>query len=187
MKMRRKEFINKLKQELKYYKKIDTQEIVFYYEELIQDAIDEGKNEEVFIANLGSVQNIVKNMVGDDAFIEEVRKSNSNSLAKIVGGTVKIFVLFFYGLAIFITFVIAGSVIISGLAVALQSLIYIYANSLMLSDYVIMAGLIAIGIGIVLIGLAIIKSTFRMSQSIKLYIIRKTKQLFRKKEVTNNE
>ncbi|MFP4479043.1 MAG: DUF1700 domain-containing protein [Candidatus Izemoplasmatales bacterium] len=185
--MKRKEFLNKLKQELKYYKKIDTQEIIFYYDEMIQDAIDEGQDEEVFIANLGPIKNIAGNMITDETFIEEVKESNSNSLSKVLGGTVKLFAFFFYGLAIFITFIVALSIIIAGIAVALQSLVYIYANSLLASDYIIIGGLIAIGIGIILIGLSIIKSTFTMSKSIKLYIIRKTKQLFRKKEVNSYE
>jgi len=126
-------------------------------------------------------------MVGDEAFIEEVRQYNSNSLSTLLGGTLKVFALFFYGLAIFITFVVASSVIIAGFAVALQAFIYIYANSLMLSDYLIIGGLVAIGVGIILVGLAIIKSTLRMSESIKLYIVRKTKLLFRKKEGVNYE
>ncbi|MDA3931570.1 MAG: DUF1700 domain-containing protein [Tenericutes bacterium] len=185
--MRRKEFLKKLEQELKFYKKIDTQEIIYYYEEMIQDAIDEGQNEEDFIASLGPVHSIIRNMVGDEEFIHEVKRSNNNSLTTLIGGTVKIFAFFFYGVAIFTTFIVALSIIISGIAIVFQSGIYIYANSLILSDYILIGGLILLGIGITLVGISIIKSTLRMSKSIKLYIIRKTKQLFRKKEVNNYE
>ena len=185
--MKRKEFIYKLKRELKFYKKIDTQEIIYYYEEMIQDAIDEGINEEEFIAGLGSIRKIIQNMVGDDQFIDEVKRSNNNSLSILIGGTVKLISFFFYGLAIFIAFVIAISIILSGFAVAFQSLVYIFANTLISTDYIAIAGLCAIGVGIILIGFAMINSTLRASQSIKLYIIRKTKQVFRKKEVNQYE
>jgi len=53
----------------------------------------------------------------------------------------------------------------------------------LLADYLIIAGLVSLGTGIVLIGFSIIKSTMKMSQSIKLYITRKTREFFRKKEV----
>ncbi|MGD9761887.1 MAG: hypothetical protein AB7U52_05630, partial [Candidatus Izemoplasmatales bacterium] len=142
-----------------------------------------GKNEENFINSLGSLNDIVKGIVGDDQFIKEIKHSNNNSLTELVNGTVKIITYFFYGLAIFIAFTISISIIIAGIAIAFQSVIYIYANTLLLADYLIIAGLVSLGTGIVLIGFSIIKSTMKMSQSIKLYITRKTREFFRKKEV----
>ncbi|MGD9761377.1 MAG: DUF1700 domain-containing protein, partial [Candidatus Izemoplasmatales bacterium] len=81
--MKRKEFLNELKQELKFYTKIDSEEIIYYYDEMIQDAIDEGKNEENFINSLGSLNDIVKGIVGDDQFIKEIKHSNNNSLTEL--------------------------------------------------------------------------------------------------------
>ena len=181
--MKRKEFLNELKKELKFYKKIDSEEIVYYYDEMIQDAVDEGKSEVEFIKNLGTIKDVVRGIVGDDQFISEVKHSNSNSLTGLITGTVKIIALFFYGLAIFISFTVSISIIIAGIAIAFQSVIYIYADTLVLADYLIIGGLVSLGTGIALIGFSIIKSTMKMSQSIKLYITRKTREFFRKKEV----
>lgn len=61
--MNKKPFLNSLKKELKFYKKINSEEIIYYYDEMIQDAIDEGEDEVNFIKNLGSNETIITNII----------------------------------------------------------------------------------------------------------------------------
>lgn len=185
--MKRKQFINQLKKELKYYKKIDSEEIIYYYDEMIQDAVDEGQNEEWFIQSLGPVDEIVKNMVQDDNFIKEVKSSNSNSISNILGGTIKIFSLIVYYFSLFILAIVSISIAGSGLAMIGQSIVYLLLDDLSTSDQWIMIGIIAIGLGVLSIGIGIFSNIFKSNNNIKLYITRKTKNIFRKKEGNDYE
>jgi uncharacterized membrane protein len=108
--MNKKTFLNQLKKELKYYKKIDTEEIIYYYDEMIQDAIDAGENEVIFIKNLGSLEEIISNVVNDGEFMMEVKTSNSQSLTNILSGTVRIISFFFYIVSLFVIGVVSVQV-----------------------------------------------------------------------------
>jgi len=185
--MNKKEFLNQLKRELKYYKKIDTEEIIYYYDEMIQDAIDEGKDPATFIKNLGSIDAVVSNVVRDGDFMVEVKTSNNNSITNILNGTVKLISYLAYIFAIFVLGIVSISIIISGAAMIIQSSIYLILNNLTVNDQWILIGIIVMGIGIGLIGIAIFKNLIKTSQSIRLFVTRRTKQIFKKREVNHYE
>lgn len=179
--MNRKSFINELKKELKYYKKINAEEVIYYYDEMIQDAVDEGENESIFIEKLGSVETIMANIIGDQDFIKDVKKSNNNSLGNIVNNTVRIVSLIAYYFALAIMAIVYGSIFISGLGLIAQSGVYFFFDSPSSSDQLVLTGLIIMGIGIAIIGFALMKSLAKTNNSIRLFIIRKTKQIYRNK------
>ena len=185
--MRKKEFINQLKKELRNYRKLDTEGIIFYYDEMIQDAVDEGANESQFIQDLGSIDMIVANMVNDEDFMIEVRTSNQNSLGKVMHGTVKIFTYFIYYILMFVYAVLSVSVVISGGSMMVQAGVYLITDHLSNMDIGLLLALMAMGLGISFIGIAMFRNMLEKAQSLRLMIARKTKVIFRKKEGNNDE
>lgn len=179
--MNKKTFLNSLKKELKFYKKIDSEEIIYYYDEMIQDAIDEGEDEVTFIKNLGSIETIIANIIKDEEFIKDVKKSNNNSLGNIVNTTVRVISLICYYFALFIMTIVFASIFISGLGMILQSGIYLIFDDLTSTDQWLLAGIIVMGIGISVIGFSLMTNVFKATKSIRLFIIRKTKEIYRKK------
>lgn len=179
--MNKKTFLNSLKKELKFYKKIDSEEIIYYYDEMIQDAIDEGEDEVTFIKNLGSIETIIANIIKDEEFIKDVKKSNNNSLGNIVNTTVRVISLMCYYFALFIMTIVFASIFISGLGMILQSGIYLIFDDLTSTDQWLLAGIIVMGIGISVIGFSLMTNVFKATKSIRLFIIRKTKEIYRKK------
>lgn len=179
--MNKKTFLNSLKKELKFYKKIDSEEIIYYYDEMIQDAIDEGEDEVTFIKNLGSIETIIANIIKDEEFIKDVKKSNNNSLGNIVNTTVRVISLICYYFALFIMTIVFASIFIGGLGMILQSGIYLIFDDLTSTDQWLLAGIIVMGIGISVIGFSLMTNVFKATKSIRLFIIRKTKEIYRKK------
>jgi uncharacterized membrane protein len=179
--MNRKEFLSELKKQLKVYKKIDSEEIIYYYDEMIQDAVDAGHIERQFIAELGNIEEIVRNITGDESFIYKVKKANENSLVSLIGSAVKIISLIVYYFALFIIAIVCFSLFAAGIGTLFQAIIYFAFDSTLPSDTWILLGLVIIAIGLLLVSFSIIKKIFEASREIKLYIIRKTKYLFKKK------
>ena len=71
--MNKKEFLDELAYRLSYMDKTEKDDIINYYNELIEDGIETGKTESEVIADLGSIDNIIKrvdpnnkNKVNDD-------------------------------------------------------------------------------------------------------------------------
>ena len=179
--MNKKTFLSSLKKELKFYKKINSEEIIYYYDEMIQDAIDEGEDENTFIKNLGSIDTIIANIVKDEDFVKDVKRANTNSLGNIVNTTVKVISLVCYYFAIFIMTIVFASIFISGLGMIVQSGVYLIFDDLTSADQWILAGIIIIGMGISIIGFSLMTNIFKTTKSIRLFIIRKTKEIYRKK------
>ena len=179
--MNKKMFMNNLKKELKYYKKINSEEIIYYYDEMIQDALDEGNDEETFIKSLGSIQSIIANIIQDEEFIKDVKASNTDSLGNIVSNTVKVLSLIIYYFVIVILAIVFGSIIISGVGMIVQSVIYIIFDQPTTTDLWVLLGVILMGIGLATFSFGLMYKTFKANDSIRLKIIRKTKEIYRKK------
>lgn len=61
--MKKNEFVNKLRFQIRKFEKEEKEEIVNYYNELIDDRLDNGEKEEEIIESLGRVKDIVDNLV----------------------------------------------------------------------------------------------------------------------------
>jgi len=179
--MNKKTFLNEFKKELKYYKKINSEEIIYYYDEMIQDAIDEGQDEETFIKNLGSISSIIANIIQDEGFVKDVKTSNTDSLGNIVSGTVRVISLIIYYFVVVILAIVFGSIFFSGFGMVIQSILYLIFDQPTQTDLWVIAGVILMGIGIMILSFGLIYKTFKANDSIRLKIIRKTKEVYRKR------
>jgi uncharacterized membrane protein len=179
--MNKKTFLNDFKKELKYYKKINSEEIIYYYDEMIQDAIDEGQDEETFIGNLGSISSIIANIIQDEGFVKDVKTANIDSLGNIVSGTVKVMSLIIYYFVVVILAIIFGSIFFSGFGMVIQSILYLIFDQPTQTDLWVIVGVILMGIGIMILSFGLIYKTFKANDSIRLKIIRKTKEVYRKR------
>jgi hypothetical protein len=95
--------------------------------------------------------------------------------------------LIVYYFSLFILAIVSISIAGSGLAMIGQSIVYLLLDDLSTSDQWIMIGIIAIGLGVLSIGIGIFSNIFKSNNNIILYITRKTKNIFRKKEGNDYE
>lgn len=123
-------FIKKIKESLRDFSKEEVQRIIEYYEELINDYIDEGYTEEEAIEQLGDIDNIIKDLKAD-LVIERSSNKNTNSLKNflIVLSITTSPVLIPIGIAFFVVFI---SILISlfglNLSFALSSILLIISS-----------------------------------------------------------
>lgn len=178
--MKRKQFLSLLKRELNKRRDIEAEEIIFYYDELIQDAIDNGEDEEVFIINLGDVKDIIRRIEDDEEFVKEVKVSNHNVLNNAISLTVKIIGYIIIG-SISFGIAIAGiSIFASGLGVAAGALfrmLTVDRNSIDLYGYLAVLGIALVGISLITFSVALVKWHFSRFNAALFSIIRKTNKL----------
>lgn len=164
--MKKNEFINKLRFQIRKFEKEEKEEIVRYYNELIDDRLDNGEKEEKIIDSLGSVKEIVSNLVqerqngskvdkeGNPVLLREKRISVLKSACLIIT-----FPLWFSLLCVVIALFVALIALVFGLAAASIAIAFVgvyytigsfwqFANSLN-------AGLVQIGCSFVLISLGV--------------------------------
>ena len=72
--MNKYEFLYKLNKALVILHVSEKKDITRYYDELIQDAIDNGENESDFIDRLVSIETIVRTMQKDKNFVKIIKK-----------------------------------------------------------------------------------------------------------------
>ena len=173
--MERKEFLKALRSELKKQKKLNSEEIIFYYDELIQDAVDNGEIEADFIYKLGPINDIVKQIGKDGSFLTRVKESNRNSLQNILNSSVKFISTIIYVFLVFLIAVVGGSILISGGAIIIQSIVQSIFEVNETSGYLILIGMTLIGIGLIILGIELIRQFIKFSSNLRYTIIRKTK------------
>ena len=72
--MNKKEFFALFREELSGLPKDDLDERVAFYEEIINDKMDEGKTEEQAISELGSVESIVEQIASETSLVKLVKE-----------------------------------------------------------------------------------------------------------------
>lgn len=166
--MNKYEFLYKLNQSLENCSNTERQEIVHYYDELIQDAIDSGEFEQEFIEKLGSIDKITRTIKKDQDFVTNVKEKKDYQLQKVFSVTVKIIGYFIF----FILAIVIGSIGISFLASGGGMMVFagirIYdaiIKSLSVATIVMYAGGATIGMGLVLIGFWVFKWLFVQSKN----------------------
>lgn len=180
--MRRKEFLRQLKKELNKSREIDVAEVLFYYDEIIQDAVDTGEEEAVFIANLGTVKQIRRRIEDEDDFIIEVKQQNKKGTSALAV-PVKILSYFIFGIIAFSIAVATISVLGSGLSViAIGVYRLIFSTPIDTYGYLSVAGIVVIGLGITVFGIALVKWAFSEANTSMLVIFRKIKDIFNRRE-----
>lgn len=71
--MYKNEFLAALREQLVGLPKEDIEERISFYEEMINDRIDEGKSEEEAVADIGTVDEVVKEIAGDTKLVTLVK------------------------------------------------------------------------------------------------------------------
>ncbi|MBI9009822.1 MAG: DUF1700 domain-containing protein [Tenericutes bacterium] len=180
--MKRREFLRNLKTELKKRRDIEVEEVLFYYDELIQDAIDSGETEEIFIANLGSVEDILRRLVDEEEFIISVKKKNDKVVREVLDKTVKIIGYFVYGIVAFTLVVVSFSVFMSGLGVVGLAIFRLITTTPVDSyGYFAILGIALIGLSLLVLGIAVVKWLFNNLTASLLVIFRNINNFFNRK------
>ncbi len=180
--MRRKEFLRELKYELRKRRDIDVEEVIFYYDELIQDAVDTGENEGDFIRKLGSTRDICRKIIDDEDFLIEVREKNRNSIRTAVSITVKVFSYFVFFWVAFAIVTASFSLFASGIGIVGQTVTRMIATPPSDSyGYIMLIGFITVGISLIFISIGLSKIFFRQAKPALLKIFRSLNG-FRRKE-----
>jgi len=71
--MTKKQFLNELRSKLVGLPKEDVDERISFYEEMINDRIDEGKSEEEAVADIGTVDEVIKQIAKDTPLVSLVK------------------------------------------------------------------------------------------------------------------
>lgn len=177
------EFLYKLGKQLDTQPQQDKKEVLGYYEELIQDAIDSGETETDFIDRLGSVEKIARTLKKDQAFVENVKKKQNYQLQNVFSMTVKIigYGLFFF--AMFILGSIVFSLFSSGLSLmffAALRLVAIVTGGFELTNVLMFAGLILLGLGLILLGWWLARWMFKEAKGKLEKLLEAVQSLFKK-------
>lgn len=158
--MNKYEFLYKLGNALQQQKRTDQKEILGYYEELIQDAIDSGQEEEQFISKLGSIDKIARTLSKDETFVEQVKTKQNFQLQMVFSTTVKIIGYFIF----FTVVIVVGSIGISFLGSGITMFVFaairlsmMIAQTFDVYNMMMFVGLLILGSGTVLFGIAIFK------------------------------
>lgn len=180
--MRRKEFLRSLKEELKKRRDIEVEEVLFYYDELIQDAVDSGESEEVFIMNLGSVRDICFRLVEDKEFITEVKSKNDDVVRDVLSTTVKVIGYLIFGIAAFSLGVAVISVFFSGISVIVAAIVkLVISGPSDVYGYLVLLGVAMVGASLMLLSIGIVKWFINKAKPALLTIFRNTKDFMNKR------
>jgi len=180
--MNRKQFLRTLKLELRKRRDIETEEVLFYYDEMIQDASDNGETEEVFIMNLGSVKDIVRRLEDDVDFMVEVRDKNITVVKNVLSSTVKIIGYFIFGVIAFSLGVTSISVFFSGVGVVIAAVIRGFMTTPTdIYGYLILFGIILIGFSLIVLSVGLVKWVINQANPALLTIFRRINDFINKR------
>ena len=177
--MRKVEFLKELEMRLDGLSDGDKKDILNYYQELIEDRMDDkGLLDEEVINELGSIDEIAKKVNPNYQFNNkttyenESKVNNDNKAAKIICEVVRITLL--------IWLVVLGIVLSSVIVSIIGIIVYLIGYGILVLMSKVYVGLILLGIGICLIGLMIIfiPAVSKSMKFIKNYIDRLIKWIY---------
>ena len=195
--MKKAEFLDILRKELAGLPKDDLQSRISFYEEAIADRMDEGKSEEEAIADLGSIDEIVKQIAEDTSLVKLVkektrprRRLRALEIILLILGFPLWFPLLMVGLVlllvgylliwvlVLVTYTVEVSLSLAGIGSIICFFGYLTNGEMNLTS--LGSGLSAIGAAILFVFACIwaTKGTLKLSQAIVLSI----KRSFMKKE-----
>ena len=165
--MNKYEFLYKLNESLDHCSPKERKEVVHYYDELIQDALDNGESEAQFIDKLGSIDKITRTIKKDTGFMTNLKDKQNYQLRKVFDVSVKVLGYFIFGIIVLTIGSIAFSFVTSGGAVIVYSGIRLYdgyLNALSNASLIMYAGNIAVGLGLLIVGVWGFKWLFKQSK-----------------------
>lgn len=177
------EFLYKLGKQMETQSPQEKKEVLGYYEELIQDAIDSGEPEAAFIDRLGSVEKIVRTLKKDQGFVENVKKKQNYQLQNIFSSSVKIVGYGLYFVAVFILGSIVFSLFSAGLSLvffAALRVVMIFTGGFELTNVLMFAGLILLGLGLLMLGWWLVRWILKESKGKLEKLFEAIQALFKK-------
>lgn len=171
--MRKKEFLRTLDKELSHLDRREREDILDYYDELIEDTIEKtGKSEGDVIYDLGDIEDIVRRIDPSHQRrlhydeVEETRsyrrredrrREENCSSSRTTVGIVLLICLFPFWIALFaILFALIVSIIATGISCFAGGLVLVWNGFTVLATATWAQGLFRIGSGLVLVGVTTI-------------------------------
>lgn len=162
--MTKKEFLSKLEEELDNLHYEEKNNILEYYEELIEDKKESGKREKEIIKEIGSIENIIKNIEIEKKIDKAATKPTlSNGLKALIAflGVCSAPVLFIVAVLIFAFFVtfgallfafiaVIGALIVSGIVSVIGIFISLCTNTMPVSTFLFVLGILLVSIVLLL-------------------------------------
>ena len=169
--MNKQEFLAALREGLRGLPPADIEERIAFYDEMIDDRMEEGLTEEEALAELGPVENVIAQIAAETPLLrlvkEKVRKERQRSgkglstVLLIVGSPIWASLLIAAAAVVFSLAVSAWAVVVSlyaaavslvagGAACLVGSVIYFFKGNLPGAAFVVGGGLAAIGLGLML-------------------------------------
>jgi|GEM_PF-498973 len=184
--MKKAEFIRALRMELDFLSKADREDVIKYYDELVTDAVDNGKDEAMFIAGLGSVVEIARNVKQDHSFLDSIRNINFSSGAKeVIGITAKVLGYFLFVILTIVLISVGISFVLSGTTTIILSIISIVVHldaEVMVT--ITKVGQIIFGSGLTIIGIWLFIWYAKYAKKFLDKIFNKLQEVFKDKEGT---
>lgn len=194
--MTKNEFLNKLKAALSGLPQSEMQKTMDYYSEIIDDAVEEGEDEQSVIARLGNIEDIAEKIINETPirkFVKEDVKKHNISVPVIVliiiGSPIWLPILVSIAAVLFSLyltiwsliaslFVISASLALSGIATLILSVVLLFVRPL--------KAMLSFGTALACIGLLVFMfylSVWCAKMIIKLtvFMVRKTKDIFIRK------
>lgn len=150
--MVRKEFNKRLRKSLKGLSRQERQEVIDYYNEMIDDSIESGKTEQEAIAELGSPEDLAKKILSENYPVEPISADKGSGNKK--KSSLK---------PLWIVLIIIGSPLWLGLAIGAAGLIVgllAGALGLVVGLFAACAGLVVGGVGATVYGVIMLFSEF---------------------------
>lgn len=152
--MDKKTFIKELEKTLHNYE--DKDEIINYYEELIDEAVSSDEDEIEFISKLGTPKQIKETLLSDGSFKEKLKEKKNFQIKGIVSVTAKVLSGVVVGFVAFIMGIIAFSFVVSGVGNSFNVIVRLILNfpttfevlMFIISQFLLGIGFLLIGIGI---------------------------------------
>lgn len=156
--MRREEFLKSLKRHARQLPAHEREEILFYYDEMIRDAVENGNNEERFIAGIGDPAAIIQKTADDKMMKRSIYQKNKTTLLGALGATLRIVANIAMYFIIFVALIVCVSLIIAGGAVVFNAMMMAYVSHVeagafewgyFLAFLSLGSGLIAVSVGLI--------------------------------------
>ena len=190
--MNKREFLNELESRLQGLPKSDIDEKVSFYDEMIQDMVEEGKTEEEAIYSLGSIDEIVDQIAGETKITKLVKErikpkksiSGLTIVLLVIGFPIWLPLLIVFGVllllgfillwtAVIVSYSIEAALIASGFGGLFANLIALFHGEFSIGGFAV--SLIAAGLSLVFFAVCIYatKISFRLTASVLLDIKRR--------------
>ncbi|MDD3477960.1 MAG: DUF1700 domain-containing protein [Candidatus Izemoplasmatales bacterium] len=164
--MRRTAFLKYLKTELDFLRTNEKEEVLKYYDEMIQDAVEGGESEEIFIMNLGEVEDIAKNIREDASLRAQIREKVHIDLRAAFDLSVRLIGYFFFGVLAFVVVTTGFSFLVSGFAAAVHGLFMMATEVPTGSLLLFRIGEVALGIGLVILAIGMFQWFFHTGRNV---------------------